>query len=207
MVMRVAVVLLAGGQSQRMGGGDKNLMDLGGKPLLAHILDRVDIAGLPVLINANGDAVRYAGFGLPVMADVIDGFAGPLAGILTGFDWMRRDQSDCTHLLSMATDAPFLPPDLLARLAAAVRGDVDIAQAMSNGRRHPVFALWSRAVADDLRQALVDEHIRKIDDFTARHRCVTVDLSAEPDPFMNLNRPEDFAAAEILLAGAGKIPL
>ncbi|NBW05225.1 MAG: molybdenum cofactor guanylyltransferase, partial [Alphaproteobacteria bacterium] len=147
MAVRVAVVLLAGGQSRRMGGGDKNLMDLGGKPLLAHILDRVDIAGLPALINANGDAVRYAGFGLPVMADVVDGFAGPLAGILTGFDWMRRDQPDCTHLLSVATDAPFLPPDLLARLAAAVRGDVDIAQAMSNRRRHPVFALWSRAVA------------------------------------------------------------
>ena len=207
MTMRVAVVLLAGGQSRRMGGGDKNLMDLGGKPLLAHILDRVDITGLPTLINANGDSARYAGFGLPVMADVVDGFVGPLAGILTGFEWMRRDQPDCTHLLSIATDAPFLPSDLLARLASAVGGNVDIAQAMSNGRRHPVFALWSRAVADDLRQALIHGQVRKIDDFTANHCCVTVDFSAEPDPFTNLNRPDDFAAAKVLLAGAGKIPL
>ena len=206
MTMRVAVVLLAGGQSRRMGGGDKNLMDLGGKPLLAHILDRVDITGLPTLINANGDSARYAGFGMPVMADVVDGFVGPLAGILTGFEWMRRDQPDCTHLLSIATDAPFLPSDLLARLASAVRGNVDIAQAMSNGRRHPVFALWSRVVADDLRQALIHEQVRKIDDFTANHCCVTVDFSAEPDPFTNLNRPDDFAAAKVLLAGAGKIP-
>ena len=207
MAMRVAVVLLAGGQSRRMGGGDKNLMDLGGKPLLAHILDRVDITGLPTLINANGDSMRYAGFGLPVMADVVDGFVGPLAGILTGFEWMRRDQPDCTHLLSIATDAPFLPSDLLARLASAVRGNVDIAQAMSNGWRHPVFALWSRVVADDLRQALIHEQVRKIDDFTANHCYVTVDFSAEPDPFTNLNRPDDFAAAKVLLAGAGKIPL
>ena len=206
MTMRVAVVLLAGGQSRRMGGGDKNLMNLGGKPLLAHILDRVDITGLPTLINANGESARYAGFGLPVMADVVDGFVGPLAGILTGFEWMRRDQPDCTHLLSIATDAPFLPSDLLARLASAVRGNVDISQAMSNGRRHPVFALWSRVVAEDLRQALIHEQVRKIDDFTAHHCCVTVDFSAEPDPFMNLNRPDDFDAAKVLLAGAGKIP-
>ena len=188
-------LLLAGGQSRRMGGGDKNLMPLGGVPLLSRVMERAVPAGLPVIINANGDADRFAGFGLPVVADVIEGFAGPLAGVLTGLETAAKHHGDITHVVSLATDAPFLPRDLVMRLCSAVADGADMAQARSD-RRHPVFAIWPVALAADLRHALVDEDMRKIDDFTNRYGCAVVPFEGEPDPFMNLNRPEDFAIAD-----------
>lgn len=194
-------LLLAGGQSRRMGGGDKNLMRLGDKPLLQHVLDRVDIGTAPALLNANGAAARYADFDLPVCADVVDGFAGPLAGILTGLEWAAEQHPHVTHMISLATDAPFLPRDLAARLVAglatgSVIDDADIAQASSHGRRHPVFAIWPIALAADLRHVLVEEDIRKIDDFTGRYKCAIVPFTGEPDPFLNVNRPEDLVIAQ-----------
>jgi molybdopterin-guanine dinucleotide biosynthesis protein A len=195
MIIKSAVILLAGGQARRMGGGDKNLMMLAGKPVLQHILDRVDFDNRPLMLNANGDPSRYADFGLLVCADVIDGYAGPLAGILTGLEWMAKHHSDCTHMISLATDAPFLPTDLVAKLEASLDLGVDIVQAMSMSRRHPVFAIWPVALTGALRQAVVDEGLRKIDDFTDRYECVTVEFVGEPDPFMNLNRPDDFDLA------------
>ncbi len=193
----VGFLLLAGGQSRRMGGGDKNLMLLGGKPLLQHVLDRIDIGNAPVLLNANGDAARYASFNLPVRADEVEGFAGPLAGILTGLEWAASAHPDVTHIISLATDAPFLPRDLPAGLMnGLIDAGADIAQASSKNRRHPVFAIWPVALAADLRHALVDQDVRKIDDFTDRYRCAVVPFEGEPDPFMNLNRPEDFAIAQ-----------
>ena len=195
-------LLLAGGKSRRMGGGDKNMIELGGRPMLAHVMARAVPDGANVLINANGDPARFASFGLPVLADVIDGFAGPLAGVLTGLEHAAATMPDVTHLVSLATDAPFLPADLGARLIAAVEGGADMAQAASNGRRHPVFAIWPVSMAGALRTALVDEGLRKIDDFTARYDCAVVDFAAEtgggPDPFTNLNTPEDVAAAQSL---------
>ena len=135
MTIKSAVILLAGGQARRMGGGDKNLMMLAGKPVLQHVLDRMDFNGRPVMINANGNPSRYAEFGLPVCADVIDGFAGPLAGILTGLEWMAANHPACTHLISLATDAPFLPFDLIHRLEVGLDAQSDaganIAQASS----------------------------------------------------------------------------
>ena len=101
-------------------------------------------------------------------------------------------------MVSLATDAPFLPHDLISRLTAGLNGGADIVQAMSSNRRHPVFAIWSVELADDLRTAVCIEGIRKIDDFTDRHTCVTVAFSGHPDPFMNLNRPEDFERAQML---------
>ena len=143
MIIKSAVTLLAGGQARRMGGGDKNLMMLAGKTVLQHVLDRVNFDGRPVMINANGDPSRYAKFGFPVRADVIDGFAGPLAGIVTGLEWVKTDHPECTHMLSLATDAPFLPFDLIARLEVGLNARInpraDIAQAMSFTRRHPVL--------------------------------------------------------------------
>ena len=200
MTIKSAVTLLAGGQARRMGGGDKNLMMLAGKPVLQHVLDRVDFDGRPVMINANGDPSRYAEFGLPIRTDVIDGFAGPLAGIVTGLEWVAANHPECTHMISLATDAPFLPFDLIARLEegldARIDTGADIAQAMSFNRRHPVFAIWPVTVTSALRHALVDEGLRKIDDFTDRYQSITVEFTGEPDPFMNLNRPDDFALAK-----------
>ena len=192
-------LLLAGGKSRRMGGGDKNLILLADRPLLAHVIARAVPTGVPAVINANGDPQRYEEFGLPVVADVIDGFAGPLAGVLTGLEHAREAHPQATHVVSLATDAPFLPTDLWPRLEAALTAGADMAQARSGGRRHPVFAAWPVSMAAALRTALVDEGLRKIDDFTARYECAVVDFAPEdaaaPDPFMNLNTPEDLAAA------------
>ncbi len=192
----VGFLLLAGGQSRRMGGGDKNQLDLGGKSVLQHVLDRVDRAGAPSAINANGDPQRFAGYGLPVIADVVDGYVGPLAGVLTGLEWIAAQHPNCTYMISLATDAPFLPPDLANRLYARLGSDASIVQAQSCGQRHPVFAIWPVAVAADLRQAVCVEGVRKIDHFTQRYDCGVVTFSGKPDPFLNINRPEDFAEAE-----------
>lgn len=197
--VKPAYLLLAGGQSRRMGGGDKNLMMLGPQTVLAHVVRRIE-AGMvppfpPMMLNANGDPARYQQYGLPVERDVIDGFAGPLAGILTGLEWAQRHHPDCTHVISFATDAPFLPKDLASRLMIALDAGADMAQASSNGRRHPVFAIWPVAIAAALRYALVEEGLRKIDDFTDRYECSIVAFDENPDPFMNLNRPEDFEEA------------
>ena len=192
-------LLLAGGKSRRMGGGDKNLIMLADRPVLAHVIARAVPSGAPAILNANGDPQRYEAFGLPVVADVVDGFAGPLAGVLTGLEYARGAHPEATHVVSLATDAPFLPTDLWPRLAAALAAGSDMAQARSGGRRHPVFAAWPVSMAAALRAALVDEGLRKIDDFTARYDCAVVDFMPEddaaPDPFTNLNTPEDLEAA------------
>ena len=139
----IAAVLLAGGQARRMGGGDKSLRPLAGKPILAHIIDGIRPQVGPLLLNANGDPDRFAAFGLPVAADVVEGFAGPLAGILTGLEWVAANAPDCSHVVSLPTDAPFAPADLVARLAVAIEEEgADIGCARSGARTHPVVGLW-----------------------------------------------------------------
>jgi len=198
----VVGVILAGGQSRRMGGGDKCLRPLGPKTILEHVIDRARPQVARLVLNANGDPQRFSAYGLPVVPDSVAGFAGPLAGILAGLDWARAHQPDCPWIASFAGDAPFLPRDLVARLAAAVaREKAELACARSDGRAHPVVGLWPTALADDLRRALVDEDMRKVDAWTARHRLVAVDFATDPvDPFFNANRPEDLAEAERQLA-------
>ena len=201
--MTIAGVLLAGGQSRRMGGGDKCLLPLGGKPILAHVIERARPQVAALALNANGDAARFREFGLPVIADSVAGFAGPLAGVLAGLDWAAASVPGVTHVASFATDAPFLPRDLVPRLVAALDGRHELAAAASNGRTHPVFGLWPVTIRDALRRALVEEGVRKVDVFTQRYTLEVVDFPVgEVDPFFNTNHQDDLEAARLLLASA-----
>jgi molybdopterin-guanine dinucleotide biosynthesis protein A len=202
--MKVVGLLLAGGQSRRMGGGDKALRPLVGILLLDRVIGRLRPQVDMLVLNANGEPARFARFGLPVVPDSVSGFAGPLAGVLAGLDWTAFHRPDCDHVVSVATDAPFVPADLVARLVEGlVEAGGDLACAASGGRSHPVFGLWPVRLREDLRRAVVEEGIRKVDLWTARHRLVTVPFADRPvDPFFNANRPEDFAAAAALLRAA-----
>ena len=195
-------LLLAGGRAMRMGGGDKGLRLLAGRPLLDHVIARLRPQLSRLLLNANGDPTRFAAYGLPVVGDSPPDFAGPLAGILAGLEWAAREAPDCPLLLSAPTDAPFLPRDLVGRLWAGRKAEgADIAMAASGGRTHPVVGLWPVALAPALRHALVAEGLRKVDIWTARYRVAVVDFPSVPvDPFFNANRPEDLAEAERLVA-------
>jgi molybdenum cofactor guanylyltransferase len=195
-------LLLAGGQSRRMGGGDKALRQLGGLTLLERVIERLRPQVTALVLNANGDPARFTGFGLPVVADSVPDFAGPLAGVLAGLDWAAAYQPDCAFVASAATDAPFFPTDLVARLIQALsESGADLACAASGGRAHPVFGLWPVRLRENLRHALVTEGVRKVDVWTGRYRLATVAFPTDPfDPFFNANRPEDLAAAAELLA-------
>lgn len=197
----VVGVLLAGGLSRRMGGkGDKPLHQLGGRPLLAHTIDRARPQVSVLVLNVNAAQERFAAYGLPMVADPVEGFVGPLAGVLAGMEWAARERPDCPWVMSFATDAPFIPRDLVARLAEAVARDgADIGCAMSDGRTHPVFALWPVRLAGELRRALVEEEMRKIDRWTARYRVAYAAWPVQPfDPFFNVNTAEELAEAERL---------
>jgi molybdopterin-guanine dinucleotide biosynthesis protein A len=201
----VVGVLLAGGLARRMGGGDKALRRLGGETLLARAIARVAPQVRVLLLNANGDPARFAAYGLPVAADVVEGFAGPLAGVLTGLEWAKAHAPDCPWVATFATDAPFVPSDLVARMLEAVEGEgADMASAASAGRPHPVFGLWPVRLAGDLRRAMVERHVRKVDVWTGGYRLAVVDYPDRPfDPFFNANTPEDLEEAERLIAAGG----
>ncbi|HEY6336167.1 MAG TPA: molybdenum cofactor guanylyltransferase MobA [Alphaproteobacteria bacterium] len=198
----IAGVLLAGGLSRRMGGGDKCLRILGGETILARVIARARPQVASLMLNANGDPARFREYGLPVRADVVEGYAGPLAGVLTGMAWVRDAIPKAAWLASFACDAPFLPTDLVPRLLKAVTDKrADMACAASGGQSHPVFGLWPIRLFDDLRRAILVEEIRKVDAWTGRFDLVQVEFQwTRIDPFFNTNRPEDLAAAEALLA-------
>ena len=197
-------VILAGGQARRMGGGDKPLQMLGGRPLLAHVIDRLAPQVAALAVNANGNPARFAAFGLPVIADSVADSPGPLAGILAAMDWARWLDPSLPAVVTVPGDAPFLPRDLVARLAAARGTGADrIACAVSGGRVHPVAGLWPVGLRDDLRRALEDEGLRKVTDFTMRYRPALAEFDAVPvDPFLNVNTPADLAEAGRLVAAA-----
>lgn len=205
MDQNIAGIILAGGQSRRMGGGDKTLLALGGRSLLDHVVKRLVPQVGPLALSANGDPARFAGFGLPVLADTVEGYAGPLAGILTGIEWASIA---CDAVVTVAGDTPFFPNNLVERLAAAAatkRGAIAVAS--SGGRRHPTFALWPLGLHDDLRRFLVDEDNRRVSTFIDRHDVVEVEFpmlasgGQQIDPFFNINTPDDLAIAERLLQG------
>lgn len=195
-------LVLAGGLARRMGGGDKARITIGGVTILRRVLACLEPQCTSLLINANGNPARFADTKLPVVADSVPDFAGPLAGILAGLDWAALHLPKCEWLASAPGDCPFLPNDLIARLhAARVAAGAPLACARSGERRHPVVGLWPLALRDDLRRALVAEGLRKIEIWTARHGVAIADWPAEPvDPFFNVNTPEDAAQAQALAA-------
>jgi molybdopterin-guanine dinucleotide biosynthesis protein A len=191
---------MAGGLARRLGGGDKSLRQLGGVSLATHVIDRLrpQLAGL--VLNANGDPARFAALGLPVAADSIAGFPGPLAGLLAGLDWAASHDRDIRWLVSAPADCPFLPMDLVARLAGALSAGDQAVIAVSGERLHPVIGLWSVALREDLRLAVAKDGLRRMADWLARCQARTVDFPARtPDPFFNVNTPEDLAMAAALL--------
>ncbi|BCG73438.1 molybdenum cofactor guanylyltransferase [Mesorhizobium sp. 113-1-2] len=199
----IAGIVLAGGQSRRMGGGDKSLLPLGSGSVLDQLLSRFGPQIETLALSANGDPQRFSRFGLPVLADTIEGFAGPLAGILTGLEWAAASTS-CKAVVTAAGDTPFLPLDLVERLAAAAgEHPGSIAVASSAGRRHPTFALWPIDCRDALRHFLVDGDNRRVSAFIERHGHVEVEFPvlqpAGLDPFFNINVPDDLAEAVRLM--------
>ncbi|AZO23802.1 molybdenum cofactor guanylyltransferase MobA [Mesorhizobium sp. M1E.F.Ca.ET.045.02.1.1] len=201
----VAGIILAGGRSRRMGGGDKPLLSLGKARLIDHVAARLKPQVGTLALNANGDPARFAAMNLPVLADTVPGHAGPLAGILTGLEWAAENAA-CQSLVSAAGDTPFFPGDLVERLTAAARERPGaIAVASSDDRWHPTFALWPLGLSDALRHFLIDEDNRRVSAFMERHGFVQVEfpmIEAEGqriDPFFNINTPDDLAQAERLL--------
>ena len=200
-------VILAGGLARRMGGGDKPMKEIAGKPILAHVIARLAPQCDALILNANGDPSRFDRFALPVVADDVPGNPGPLAGILAGLDWTARNRPGIDWIVSLAGDCPFLPPDLVSRLQEArARTGADLAVAASGGRSHPVIGLWQVALRHDLRHALTNEGLHKIDRWTARYPIATAEWLTSPvDPFFNANQPEDLAEAERLAALSGTL--
>lgn len=192
-----AGVILAGGQARRMGGGDKALLEISGRPLLSHVVDRLAPQVAEIAINANGDPSRFDGFGLPVVPDTVDGFVGPLGGVLAGMRWAAKRGH--THIVSAAADTPFFPRDLAMALEDA-KGDQPISMAATNDperglSEHPTFALWPVDLADDLERALTESTMRKVIVWTSRHGCARAVFDGDY-PFFNVNTPEDLAMAE-----------
>ena len=202
MTNSVPAVLLAGGLARRMGGGDKPMRRIGGRTILARVIARLKPQCGELILNANGDPARFAEFGLPVIADNVENFPGPLAGILAALDWTAAHRPDVRFVLSAAADCPFLPRDLVARLERArAEQNAELAVASSGGQSHPVIGLWSVALRGELRHALVEEDVRKIDRWTARYKLATVSWPTEPlDPFFNANTMDDIAEADRLAA-------
>jgi molybdopterin-guanine dinucleotide biosynthesis protein A len=197
-------LVLDGGRARRMGGGDKGLVHLAGLPMIAHAITRLRPQVASLAISANGDPARFAAFGLPVLADDPADFAGPLAGVLAGLEYCTRLTHPPTHVASLPADTPFPPTDLVVRLHEARQGSsATIAVAASDGRVHHAVALWPVAIAPQLRRALTQDGVRKVERFAERFPVVVVEWLCEPlDPFFNVNAQQDVAKAEAALRAA-----
>jgi molybdenum cofactor guanylyltransferase len=184
----LAGTILAGGQARRLGGIDKGLVEIGGRPMIEWIIERLAPQVDRILINANRNHERYAGYGYPVVADGFGEYEGPLAGFAAA---MARAGKGA--ILTVPCDSPLPPADLAQRLTAAVRrDDAELAVAHDGDRLQPVYALLPVALLESLR-AFLAAGDRKIDLWYARHRMATADFSDRRESFLNLNRPEDMA--------------
>lgn len=202
--MKPLGLILAGGLARRLGGLDKAALRLGGEPLIARAGTLLAPQCTGLAINANGDPARFAPYALPVLADDPQDFSGPLAGVLAGLEYARRERPDIDSLVSLAVDTPFAPADLVERLSLAGRvGGATIAVAASGGRRHHVVALWPVALADELRAA-IGAGERRVEAFQARYSVAVAEWPAQPfDPYFNINTAQDLAEAEARLAASG----
>ena len=198
-------IVLAGGRSRRMGGGDKCLLPLAGRPLLAHVIERLKPQFSELIVNANGDPARFSGFGLPVVADRLGDHAGPLAGIQSGLEWTRANRPKCRYVTTAASDTPFLPADLVSRCRAAIDEDnPQLVVARTEDGLHPTFGLWPVSLASHLAES-IRAGDRKVSDWVRSRRAKEVMFQAieaanrKIDPFFNINRPDDLDAAEAFL--------
>jgi molybdopterin-guanine dinucleotide biosynthesis protein A len=197
--MKPAAVILAGGRSSRMGGGDKCLLPIGGKPLIAHILSALEDQAGDILINSNSDPSVFLKFGMPVLSDAIPGFQGPLAGILTGMLWSRRNHPRRPFLLSVAGDMPFLPKDLVSRLTQALLDKpADIAIAACPQSRHPTIGLWPVDLVERLKHDLSQTQTRSMLDWISAFRVATAEFPS--DALMNINTPAELEACRQVAA-------
>jgi molybdopterin-guanine dinucleotide biosynthesis protein A len=195
-------LILVGGLARRMGGGDKARIRIGGITILGRVLACLQPQCSSIIINANGDPARFADTGLPVVPDSVPDFAGPLAGILAGLDWAAAHAPEIADIVSVPGDCPFLPVNLVERLDVARAAEkLPLACACSGDWRHPVVGLWPVALREDLRRALVEEDLHKIEVWTARHGVAIANWPAKPvDPFFNVNTPADVVEAEHIAA-------
>jgi molybdopterin-guanine dinucleotide biosynthesis protein A len=195
-------VILAGGRAERMGGGDKGLREVGGKAILARVIERVRPQVDALVLNANGDPARFAAFELPVVPDSIPDFAGPLAGVLAGLDWAAAHHPQAHYLITVPADGPFVPRDLVRHLADTLATeDAELVTAASGAQTYPVVGLWPVSLRTALLDGLTKEGVRKVDAWTRRFRRAVATFPAEPvDPFFNANTPEQLAEAERLVA-------
>ena len=191
-------VILAGGLARRMGGGDKSMLQLGGRRILDYVIESAQNQLDTVIINANGDPDRFAKFNLPVQADIVPGFAGPLAGVVSAMAWVTQNQPNATHIITLAADTPFFPADYVTRMLELMQlKDQRLACASYQGRTQPVFGLWPVDLFDDLYKALVEDDIRKVDRFTAPYGVADVAFDElTSNPFFNVNKPEDIELGE-----------
>ncbi len=189
-------LILAGGRARRLGGADKALVELSGRPLLQHVITRLRPQLASMVINANDNPRRFAAYDLPVISDSMDD-AGPLAGVLAGMEWAASNMPEVEWVATVAVDTPFFPANYINRMQAGISRGADMARACSNGRAHPVFGIWPLRLAAELRNALEVEGLRKIDLWTARFNCADIAFSGNDfDPFFNINTPEDVKTAE-----------
>jgi molybdenum cofactor guanylyltransferase len=195
-------VVLAGGLARRMGGGDKARIRIGGVTVLERIIERLRPQCAGLILNANTDAARFADIGLPVVADSVPDYAGPLAGILAGLDWTAEHATQIEWIVSAPGDCPFLPRDLVTRLhQARVGASALLACASSAKRPHPAAAIWPVELREDLRRGLTRDGVRRVTEWSARYPFGMAAWAATPvDPFFNINKPEDVAEAERLAA-------
>jgi molybdopterin-guanine dinucleotide biosynthesis protein A len=203
---KIVGCILAGGLSRRMGGGDKTLRVLGGKPMLGHVLDRLAQQVPDMVLNANGEPERLSEFGLPIVPDAIEGFAGPLAGISACLEWTARNRTGATHIVTVAADTPFFPADLANRLmSSAIAAPDGIAMATSDGHRHPVFGVWPVSLRHHLAQWMAQTETYKVIAWARLHGLSMVDFPmiggdwGSINPFFNVNTPEELSVAETLL--------